>query len=197
MIFTASDVESLSRSLARWEVAEYACAALVALACAGEYIADFTDWFTCGVKESKERLAKRSTLLLIAALALELVCLVKTNSLSGMLIGSLSDKAGAADTKAQSAIDKSSLAENKASVAAVTASNAGIAAGKAQEKVDAVAKRAEEVDRGLAQTQFLLSARSVQNRDVLADKVKQQFKGRDVVLRSYIGDHCCPGKLSR
>jgi hypothetical protein len=118
MIFIASGVESLSRSLGRWEIAEYVCAGLVAVACAGEYIADFTDWFTCGVKEKKDRLAKRSTLLLIASLALELVCLVKTNSLSGRLVGSLSEKAAAADTKAQSALEASGKAQDKADVVA-------------------------------------------------------------------------------
>ena len=55
-------------------------------------------------------------------------------------------------------------------------------------QLGAVAKRAEEIDAGLAQTQWLLSARSIQNRDELADAIKQQFKGRDVVTRSYIGD---------
>lgn len=125
----ASDVPSLAESLGRWERAEYIFASLVAIACAGEYIADFTDWFTCGIKEKKERLAKRSTLLLIASLALELVCLVKTNSLAGRLIGSLSDKATAAETKAQSAEHKADVADT--------------AAGKAQDKADAVAKQAD------------------------------------------------------
>jgi hypothetical protein len=133
MIVTTSDVESLSRSLACWEVAEYACAALVAVACAGEYVADFTDWFTAGIKEGKERLAKRSTLLLIASLALELVCLVKTNSLSGRLIGSLSDKAGAADAKAQSALEKSDTAKQKADAADVAADEAMRKAREAEE----------------------------------------------------------------
>jgi len=68
MSLTASVVASLSRSLTGWERAEYVCAGFVALACAGEYIADFTRWFTGGAKEKKEKLAKGSTLLLIVAL---------------------------------------------------------------------------------------------------------------------------------
>jgi hypothetical protein len=52
------------------------------------------------------------------------MCLVKTNSISGMLIGSLSDKAEKADAKAQSAIDKSSLAEHKADAANTNSSTA-------------------------------------------------------------------------
>src|SRR5215471_18399386 len=103
---TTSDVASLSKLLSRWEVGEYICAGLVTLACAGEYIAEFTNWLTSGIEERKKKLGKRSTLLLVASLSLELVCLVRTNSLSGQLIGSLSDKAVSADTKAQSALDK-------------------------------------------------------------------------------------------
>lgn len=124
MIFTTSDVSSLTVSLSRWEWAEYVSCALVAIGCGGEYIASFTNRFTGGVKEKKDRLAKRSTLLLISALALELVCLVKTNSISGMLIGSLSEKAEAADAKAHSA---------------------QIAAGEAKQKAGEVAKQADAI----------------------------------------------------
>jgi hypothetical protein len=70
------------------------------------------------------------------------MCLVKTNSISGMLIGSLSEKAGAADIKAQSALDKAGLAENKAGAALGKSKAAEEAVGKAQEKADAVAKEA-------------------------------------------------------
>jgi len=187
MTITASDVGSLSRSLSRWEVGEYFCAALVTVACAGEYVAEFTNWFTAGVKARKDALAKRSTLLLVASLALELICLVKTNSVSGTLIGSLSDKADNADRKAQSAVDKSSLADSKAGAAASTASTAETAAGKAQEKVGGVAKRAEQIDAGLAQTQYLISARYFPNPNGLTEQLRQ-FKGQAVSIRSYVGD---------
>lgn len=187
MTLTVSDVASLSKSLSRWEIAEYVCAGLVTIACAGEYIAEFTNWFTGGIKERKERLGKLSTLLLISSLAFELICLVRTNTLSGMLIGSLSDKAGAADTNAQSALQKSSIAENKAS-------DAGAAAGEAQHKADAVTKQADELmqklneaDQSLVMTQFLISARQLQNIDSLIGQLKQ-FKGQSVTVRSYIVD---------
>ena len=121
---TASDVASLSKSVSRWEIAEYVCAAFVTIACAGEYVADFTNWFTGGMKERKERLAKRSTLLLIVALSLELICLVRNKALSEMLIGTLSDKAEKADSKAQSATEKSSLADEKANAAKTNSSTA-------------------------------------------------------------------------
>jgi len=124
MIFSAEDVAALSKSLSCWEYAEYVCAFLVAVACAGEYIADFSDRFTGGIEERKRRLAKRSTLLLIAALALELICLVKTNSLSGLLIGSLSDKAEKAEKNAEQAIADSAIAEKQSAQATIDAGKA-------------------------------------------------------------------------
>src|SRR6266480_6874845 len=110
MSLNAPDVTSLSKALSCWEYAEYIFATLVAVACAGEYVSEFTNWFTGGIKERKDRLAKRSTLLLIVALSLELICLVRTNILSGMLIGSLSEKAEEADRKAKTALGNSATA---------------------------------------------------------------------------------------
>jgi hypothetical protein len=63
MSLTASDVASLTSSLLIWEASEYVFAGLVTLACAGEFTAEFTDWFTGGVEGKKKRLEKRSTLL--------------------------------------------------------------------------------------------------------------------------------------
>src|SRR5581483_467543 len=85
MILTPLEIDSISKSLDWWERAEYIFALLVTVACAGEYIADFTNWLTAGLEERKRKLAKRSTLLLISALALELLCLVRTNQLSGRI----------------------------------------------------------------------------------------------------------------
>jgi hypothetical protein len=111
------DVISLTKSLAWWERGEYVFTGLVVLACAGEYVASFTSWFTGGVEERKKRLEKLSTLLLVVALALELLCLFKTNSLTGQLVGSLSDKAAQADEKARTALTNSTTALNSASTA--------------------------------------------------------------------------------
>ncbi len=124
MTLSPADIESLSTSLAWWEFAEYVCAGLVTLACFGEYVADFKDWFTAGIKERKERLAKISTLLLIAALSAELICLVRTNQLSGKLIGSLNAEAGEADRKARVATEKAGQATTKADAATDASSKA-------------------------------------------------------------------------
>lgn len=122
MILTASDIDSLSRSLSRWEWGEYISEAFVIIACAGELVADLeVSWLT---EERKKHLQRRSTILLVAALSVSLICLVRTNELSGSVIGSLGDKAGAAETKAQSALQVS---------------------GKAQDRADAVAKEADDL----------------------------------------------------
>jgi hypothetical protein len=97
MTLTASEVGALTIAIRRWEYAEYTFAALVAIACFGEYIADFTKWWNRGrfwkwfgsLEHRKDNVAKFSTLVLIAALAGELVCVVKTNRLSGLEIANL------------------------------------------------------------------------------------------------------------
>jgi hypothetical protein len=66
------------------------------------------------------------------------------------IVGSLSEKAGQAETKAQSAFDKSSLAETKADTA-------GTAAGKAQQKEGDVARQADELNRELLATKTQLA----------------------------------------
>jgi hypothetical protein len=197
MIFTASDVSSLATSLEHWEWAEYASCALVALGCTGEYIAEFTDCCTGGLKEKKDRLARRSTLLLISALALELMCLVKTNSISTLLIGSLSEKASAADTKAQSAIQKSSSADDKAN-------EAGKSAGEAQRKADAVAKqsyalttRMESASRKLGDLERDILAqgprwRALKNAETTFTKALKPFAGQRVIMVS-----CGPSDTER
>jgi hypothetical protein len=129
MSLTASDVESLTFWLSVWEKAEYGFAGLVTVGCLGEFVAEFTDWFTSGVEDNKKLLTKRSTLLLIASLALELVCLVKTNQLSGRIIGSLDEKAREAGEKAQAALDKSDNAVTHAGLAEESSTRA---AGKSE-----------------------------------------------------------------
>lgn len=134
MIFTPSDVSSLSQSLQRWEIAEYIFEGLVIVACAGELVAHLGR--KCLTRARRDRIGLLSTILLVAALSMELLCLVKTNELSGRLIGSLSDKAEAADSKAQSAVDKSSLAEKKADAA--------------EKQADSLTSRMEEASRKLS-----------------------------------------------
>lgn len=95
MTLTASDVESISTSLSRWELGEYIFEALVILACAGELIADLGRlpglW--------KSRIERWSTMLLVVALSMELICLVRTNQLSGDVITSAKNAAAEAEAK--------------------------------------------------------------------------------------------------
>lgn len=109
-----SDVASITHGLSRWELAEYISCGLVTIACFGEFIAEFTNWFTGGSGEKKDRLARLSTLLLVVSLAFELICLVKTNQISGKLIGSLDEKAEEASQKSERAITDANSAESLA-----------------------------------------------------------------------------------
>jgi len=132
MILTPPEVASLSESLSFWENGEYISEALVALACIGEYVASFTTWFTKGDKDRQHRLEKRSTLLLISALSLEILCLVRTNELSGRVIGSLGEQAEKANEKAVLAIDSSDTAVTKSGQAVSASGDALLKSGKAE-----------------------------------------------------------------
>ena len=105
MIFTSPDLASL---LHRWEIAEYVSEGFVILGCAGELVADLGA--NCLGKKWQKRLERWSTILLVAALTVSLKCLVRTNELSGMVIGSLGNMAEEADAKAKAAIADASTA---------------------------------------------------------------------------------------
>jgi hypothetical protein len=128
---TSTDAASIAARLARWEIAEYFSCGLVALGCIGEYVAEFTNWVTGGDKARKERLGRMSTLLLIFALAAELICLVRTNQKSGELVGSLRQQATEAEVSARSAVETSHRANDKASKAEDASSKAMAESGRA------------------------------------------------------------------
>ncbi len=134
MIFTASDVSSLSQSLHRWEIAEYIFEGLVIIACAGELVADLGR--KCLKRAHRDRIERLSTILLVAALSMELICLVRTNQLSGSVIGSLGDKAEEADGKAKKAITDSATALSQAKDALTKSGKAADSLGKAEDKAN-------------------------------------------------------------
>jgi hypothetical protein len=86
---TSVDLSPVEAALTYWEYAEYASVVFVIAGVAGEYIADFTNLFTRGDKDKKHRLSKASTLVLLGALAMELLCLMRTSQLSGRIIAEL------------------------------------------------------------------------------------------------------------
>jgi len=147
MALTASEVASLTRSLSHWELAEYVFGGLVTLACTGEFVANFTEWLTKGIEEKKKRLEKLSTLLLIVSLTFELICLVKTNQISGKVIGSLDEKAEEASKKSERAVTDADSAITKARTAKHGSESAKVESGKAKD----VAGKAESLARGAQQ----------------------------------------------
>jgi hypothetical protein len=109
MLLTPPDVSSLDDLLGRWELVEYVGEAFVIIGCVGEFFADFTKLRT---EEWRHRLGRLSLLLLISALAVELVAIVRTNSLSGKEIALLNGIS--ADARLRAANAESQVAEAKA-----------------------------------------------------------------------------------
>src|SRR5581483_4551616 len=168
MILTASDVSELSRELIWWERGEYFFSFIVAAACFGEYVADFrSSWYRTGNSERdelrKEHISKTSTLVLVAALVLELLCVVRANDLSGRVIGSIDLLAADAASKAGTASDKADKAQTVAKGASDTAGAANKVAGEATGKAnsakleaDGVARQAEKIDTQLSQAEVTI-----------------------------------------
>jgi hypothetical protein len=134
MIFTAAGASSLADSLSRWEWGEYVSEAFVIIACAGELVADLGR--ECVTRAHRDRILRLSTILLVAALSASLICLVRTNELSGNVIGSLGEKANLADTKAKMAIADSSTALSQAKDALTEAGKAEDSLGKAENEAN-------------------------------------------------------------
>jgi hypothetical protein len=86
----ANDISALISSLSRWEIAGYVSIAAVAIGVAGESIHELTD--SLKFQWWKANGGKASALLLIAALAAELIIQVKTTGLSGQIIAVLSEQ---------------------------------------------------------------------------------------------------------
>lgn len=131
MILLPSDLSSLHR----WEIAEYVAEGFVILGCAGEAVALIRRI----PRRFREQIETWSTIVLVLALTIGLKCLIKTNELSGMVIGSLGETAEQADNKAKAAIGDSSTALLQAK----DALNRARAAQRSLEKAEGEAKSAQ------------------------------------------------------
>jgi hypothetical protein len=112
----------------------------------------------------------------------------RNDTLSEQIIGSLDAKAKDAFNTASEALAKAGAADVKSGKAQEKADTADRASGDAQRKVAAVSERAGQIDAELAQAEYLMSARRLENTDKLSDELRKKFKGRDVMLMSYRGD---------
>jgi hypothetical protein len=124
--------------LARWEYGEYASAFIVILGVVGEFLAEFTNvWGVRDSRDRRDRLGKKSTLILIVGLVAELVCLVSTNIVSGRIIASLGQQTAEAIATAKGF--ESQIADSNARV---KSAEAQVASANASSR-DAVVKVAE------------------------------------------------------
>jgi hypothetical protein len=142
---TPSEVASIARWLSFWEAAEYISETLVALGCFGEYVAEYTNWLK--TDERKHTLGRRSLIVLILGISVGLLSLIKTNALSGEVIGSLGDQSQAAGDKAVKASIDADAAIGKVKAASEEADAAKLESGKAKESASA----AESLARGARQ----------------------------------------------
>ena len=79
-------------------------------------------------------------------------------------------------------------AKDNALIAKESAKAAGIDAGNAKTKSETVDHLAKHIDAELAQAEYLMSARRIENAEKLADELRKKFKGRNIALMSYRGD---------
>jgi hypothetical protein len=112
MTLTDSEVGSLKAALNCWEWFGYISTAIVFIGCIGEFVAEFTSLPKS--KESRDRLARLSLIVLILGIAGELLGQVRTSELSGPLIADTEEHAGNAEQKAGEANDRASVNEKEA-----------------------------------------------------------------------------------
>lgn len=172
--------------LGRWERVEYIAEGFGVLCCLGELVADVGEkWLG---KTRSKHLERWSTIVLILALMVSLIALVRTNELSGFVIGSLGDKAEEADRKAKNAIEDADKAQTLARQASDMAGSAKTTADTATLRVAAVSKKAGHIDGELAWAQRILGARHILNEAGLEDNLTKEFKGKRIIFKSYVQD---------
>jgi hypothetical protein len=204
MLVITSDVGSLDRLLSWWESAEYVAEAFVILGCVGEFIAEFTEIRTLGWRR---QLSKISLLVLIAALAIELGALVRTNGLSGREIALLNGIAADAriraanaeatakgfDSQIAEAQRVTAEAQREAEIAKEDASKADERAAANEEEAARLGKAAEDEKLARVKIEKQLAPRTLNDSD--RQTISQQlrpfapsFSGRKVKVSSYTGD---------
>ncbi len=112
MSLISSFMSLLGASLPFWEWTEYCATGVVIVGCIGEYVAEFKEY--PHDLNKRHRFAKRSLLLLIAGLAVELVALVRTSQLSGQIIAGLNIEAEQAMERASEADERAAKFEKEA-----------------------------------------------------------------------------------
>lgn len=183
MILTSSSVSELSNSLSWWERGEYFFSFIVAGACFGEYVADFRPrWYETGDAERdlkrKESISKISTLVLVAALVFELVCVAKSNTFAGRVIGSINDLAISAAGQSKTALDNAGKAQ-------ALAQSASDIAKPAKDEADAAEREAQVAMDQLGIVESFVSSRHVIDAKPL-DKL--ELRGKPIAVFSWAGD---------
>jgi hypothetical protein len=167
---------TVDTTLTRWEYGEYASAAIVIAGVVGEFLADFSN--VCCIRdipEHKDKLGKLATLVLIAGLAAELVCLVNTNVLSGRIIAFLGKQAAEAVATAK---------RFEAQIASANSASAEAVARAAEAHRMAESERLEriKIEESVAWRRLTKDQQSK-----LADRLRP-FSGESVLLQYNLND---------
>ncbi len=139
------DLNSLMSSVSRWEIAGYISVAAVSIGVIGEFIHDFVPSFKRRSPWWNAWGGKTSGLILIAALAAELITQVKANSMSGQIIAFLSDRTATTLDRAATlgvTVDTlSQLVARKTEEADKAIASLNAATAKADETISAIQKQ--------------------------------------------------------
>jgi hypothetical protein len=196
MLLTASEIPSIDAALGSWESVEYAAEAFVILGCVGEFVAEFTRLLPNEPADRRNQCSKVSLLLLIAALAIELVALVRTNVLSGQEIARLGAQAASANERAsrlevQAASFRADAERSRAAIASAQteAAKANERAAKneleaATLKVEAARLRKTAEDEATARIKVEENVRRQGSRGTLLNK---PHMGKDSSIQAYNG----------
>jgi hypothetical protein len=133
-------------------------------------------------------LAALGLLIIVVGIVAETYCEGKVSDVDALLRAHESDKITAAENEAASATRQAGTAASNAQIAKGSADAANTAAGEAQSKVKSVAEQADRIGGVLGESLALINARQVQDRDRLSAALKKRFKGRTIMLSSYVGD---------
>src|ERR1017187_2529490 len=182
MLLTASEIPSIDAALGSWESVEYAAEAFVILGCVGEFVAEFTRLLPNEPADRRNQCSKVSLLVLIAALAIELVALVRTNVLSGQEIARLG--AQAASFRADAERSRAAIASAQTEAAKANERAAKNELEAATLKVEAARLRKTAEDEATARIKVEENVRRQGSRGTLLNK---PHMGKDSSIQAYNG----------
>lgn len=184
-----------------WETIGWLCAIAVGIGIAGEIVVivsehrdDLEDWKHGIVRPPDRPPMWRfwfdivATLIVLGGVFGEAGATAKVASINSQLRSKTSELRAKSDELLAVITEQAGDADKSAKEAEAASASAKADAKTAHDEVDAVGKRAKLIDADLTTVQWLISARRIQDVDGAIADFKKDFKGKDILLRSYSGD---------